>query len=79
MTPKVVHDNWSNWPSMILSIPQALSMSLLGIPMFGVDTCGSPPQWAAYDPEPANVERPRMKGRASGEIAERALYPTGPV
>ncbi|KAJ5053505.1 hypothetical protein NUH16_010577 [Penicillium rubens] len=33
-------DNWSNWPSMILSIPQALSMSLLGIPMFGVDTCG---------------------------------------
>ncbi|KAJ5107638.1 alpha-glucosidase precursor [Penicillium angulare] len=33
-------DNWSNWPSMIFSIPQALEMSLLGIPMFGVDTCG---------------------------------------
>jgi len=33
-------DNWSNWPSMIFSIPQALSMSLLGVPMFGADTCG---------------------------------------
>jgi alpha-glucosidase len=33
-------DNWSNWPSMIFSIPQALEMSLLGIPMFGPDTCG---------------------------------------
>lgn len=33
-------DNWSNWPSMVFSIPQALQMSLLGIPMFGPDTCG---------------------------------------
>lgn len=33
-------DNWSDWPSMIFSIPQALSMSLLGVPMFGADTCG---------------------------------------
>ncbi|KAI9926969.1 hypothetical protein MW887_003349 [Aspergillus wentii] len=33
-------DNWSNWPSMIFSIPQALQMSLSGIPMFGADTCG---------------------------------------
>ncbi|KAL2812415.1 glycosyl hydrolases family 31-domain-containing protein [Aspergillus granulosus] len=33
-------DNWSNWPSMAFSIPQALQMSLLGIPMFGSDTCG---------------------------------------
>ncbi|KAL4918671.1 glycosyl hydrolases family 31-domain-containing protein [Aspergillus aurantiobrunneus] len=33
-------DNWSNWPSMAFSIPQALQMSLLGIPMFGPDTCG---------------------------------------
>lgn len=33
-------DNWSNWPSMIFAIPQALQMSLLGIPMFGSDTCG---------------------------------------
>ncbi|KAL5363683.1 glycosyl hydrolases family 31-domain-containing protein [Aspergillus floccosus] len=33
-------DNWSNWPSMAFSIPQALQMSLLGVPMFGSDTCG---------------------------------------
>ncbi|KAL2827223.1 glycosyl hydrolases family 31-domain-containing protein [Aspergillus cavernicola] len=33
-------DNWSNWPSMAFSIPQALQMSILGIPMFGSDTCG---------------------------------------
>ncbi|KAJ5726735.1 uncharacterized protein N7483_008092 [Penicillium malachiteum] len=33
-------DNWSRWGSMWFSIPQALSFSLFGIPMFGVDTCG---------------------------------------
>lgn len=33
-------DNYSKWSYMFYSIPQALSMSLFGIPMFGVDTCG---------------------------------------
>lgn len=33
-------DNWSKWPSMAFAIPHALQMSLLGIPMFGTDTCG---------------------------------------
>lgn len=33
-------DNASNWYYMFFSIPQALSFSLFGIPMFGVDTCG---------------------------------------
>lgn len=33
-------DNYSLWPYMYFSIPQALSFSLFGIPMFGVDTCG---------------------------------------
>jgi alpha-glucosidase len=33
-------DNASKWLYMFLSIPQALSFSLYGIPMFGVDTCG---------------------------------------
>ncbi|KZF21148.1 glycoside hydrolase family 31 protein [Xylona heveae TC161] len=33
-------DNYSKWLYMVLSIPQALSFSLFGIPMFGVDTCG---------------------------------------
>ena len=33
-------DNYSQWLYMFFSIPQALSMSLFGIPMFGVDTCG---------------------------------------
>ncbi|KAE8156028.1 glycosyl hydrolases family 31-domain-containing protein [Aspergillus tamarii] len=33
-------DNYSKWIYMFYSIPQALSMSLAGIPMFGVDTCG---------------------------------------
>lgn len=33
-------DNTSLWPWMYFSIPQALSFSLFGIPMFGVDTCG---------------------------------------
>ncbi|KAJ5710405.1 hypothetical protein N7488_004561, partial [Penicillium malachiteum] len=33
-------DNWSRWGSMWFSIPQALSFSLFGIPMFGVDSCG---------------------------------------
>jgi alpha-glucosidase len=33
-------DNLSDWLHMFLSIPQALSFSLYGIPMFGVDTCG---------------------------------------
>lgn len=33
-------DNYSQWRYMFFSIPQALSMSLFGIPMFGVDTCG---------------------------------------
>ncbi|KAI1823241.1 glycoside hydrolase family 31 protein [Xylaria intraflava] len=33
-------DNYSNWPYMYFAIPQALSYSLYGIPMFGVDTCG---------------------------------------
>ncbi|KAI0160430.1 family 31 glycosyl hydrolase [Xylariaceae sp. FL1272] len=33
-------DNYSNWPYLYFSIPQALSFSLYGIPMFGVDTCG---------------------------------------
>ena len=33
-------DNYSLWAYMFLSIPQALSFSLFGIPMFGVDTCG---------------------------------------
>ncbi|KAF3002441.1 hypothetical protein E8E13_004413 [Curvularia kusanoi] len=33
-------DNASKWYYMFASIPQALSFSLFGIPMFGVDTCG---------------------------------------
>lgn len=33
-------DNYSKWAYMYFSIPQGLQMSLLGIPMFGVDTCG---------------------------------------
>ncbi|KAI9931817.1 hypothetical protein AWENTII_001528 [Aspergillus wentii] len=33
-------DNFSLWSYMFYSIPQALQMQLLGIPMFGVDTCG---------------------------------------
>ena len=33
-------DNMSLWAYMFFSIPQALSFSLYGIPMFGVDTCG---------------------------------------
>lgn len=33
-------DNFSKFLYMYFSIPQALSFSLFGIPMFGVDTCG---------------------------------------
>lgn len=33
-------DNASKWAYMFFSIPQALSFSMFGIPMFGVDTCG---------------------------------------
>ncbi|KAI9714568.1 MAG: hypothetical protein M1812_006373 [Candelaria pacifica] len=33
-------DNYSRFAYMFFSIPQALTFSLLGIPMFGVDTCG---------------------------------------
>ena len=33
-------DNWSWWEYLHLSIPQALSFSIFGIPMFGVDACG---------------------------------------
>lgn len=33
-------DNYSKWAYMFFSIPQALSFSMFGIPMFGVDTCG---------------------------------------
>ncbi|KAK0735029.1 glycosyl hydrolases family 31-domain-containing protein [Lasiosphaeria miniovina] len=33
-------DNMSLWAYMFFSIPQALSFSIFGIPMFGVDTCG---------------------------------------
>lgn len=33
-------DNESRWAFMFFSIPQALSFSIFGIPMFGVDTCG---------------------------------------
>ncbi len=33
-------DNLSRWSFMYYSIPQALSFSIFGIPMFGVDTCG---------------------------------------
>lgn len=33
-------DNVSKWAYQAFSIPQALSFSLFGIPMFGVDTCG---------------------------------------
>jgi alpha-glucosidase len=33
-------DNDSKWSAMAFSIPQALSFSIFGIPMFGVDTCG---------------------------------------
>ena len=33
-------DNTSLFAYMLFSIPQALSFSLFGIPMFGVDTCG---------------------------------------
>jgi alpha-glucosidase len=33
-------DNYSLWAYMFFGIPQALSYSLFGIPMFGVDTCG---------------------------------------
>ncbi|KAI1124057.1 glycoside hydrolase family 31 protein [Nemania abortiva] len=33
-------DNYSNFMYLYFAIPQALSFSLYGIPMFGVDTCG---------------------------------------
>ena len=33
-------DNYSQWRYMYWAIPQALSMSLFGFPMFGPDTCG---------------------------------------
>lgn len=33
-------DNHSLWAFLYFSIPQALSFSIFGIPMFGVDTCG---------------------------------------
>lgn len=33
-------DNTSLWAYMFFAIPQALSFSLFGIPMFGTDTCG---------------------------------------
>ncbi|KAK4193285.1 family 31 putative glycoside hydrolase [Podospora australis] len=33
-------DNESLWAFLFFSIPQALSFSIFGIPMFGVDTCG---------------------------------------
>ncbi|KAL2882880.1 hypothetical protein SGCOL_001570 [Colletotrichum sp. CLE4] len=33
-------DNASLWAYMFFSIPQALSFSIFGVPMFGVDTCG---------------------------------------
>ncbi|KAI2622431.1 glycoside hydrolase family 31 protein [Hypoxylon sp. NC1633] len=33
-------DNYSLWAYLYFSIPQALSFSLFGMPMFGVDTCG---------------------------------------
>jgi alpha-glucosidase len=33
-------DNASLWAYLFFSIPQALSFSIFGIPMFGVDTCG---------------------------------------
>ncbi|KAI5859541.1 glycoside hydrolase family 31 protein [Durotheca rogersii] len=33
-------DNYSLWAYMFFTIPQALSFSLFGIPMFGPDTCG---------------------------------------
>lgn len=33
-------DNYSLWAYMFFAIPQALSFSIFGIPMFGVDTCG---------------------------------------
>ena len=40
LTKSIRGDNYSNWPYLYLSIPQALSFSLYGMPMFGVDTCG---------------------------------------
>ncbi|KAI1147086.1 glycoside hydrolase family 31 protein [Nemania diffusa] len=33
-------DNYSNFTYLYFAIPQALSFSLYGMPMFGVDTCG---------------------------------------
>lgn len=33
-------DNSATWGSMALSIPQAFSFMMVGIPMFGADTCG---------------------------------------
>ncbi|KAH8892329.1 glycoside hydrolase family 31 protein [Thozetella sp. PMI_491] len=33
-------DNYSLWAYLFFSIPQALSFSIFGIPMFGVDACG---------------------------------------
>ena len=36
-------DNASKWLYMALSIPQALSFSMFGIPMFGVDVSPPPP------------------------------------
>ena len=33
-------DNDARWEAMAASIPQALSFSVFGVPMFGVDTCG---------------------------------------
>ncbi|KJR80878.1 alpha-glucosidase [Sporothrix schenckii 1099-18] len=33
-------DNTSLWAYMVFSIAQALSFSVFGVPMFGVDTCG---------------------------------------
>jgi alpha-glucosidase len=33
-------DNNSKWTDMFFAIPQALTMSIFGIPLFGPDTCG---------------------------------------
>lgn len=33
-------DNYSRWAYMYFAIPQALSFSIFGMPMFGTDTCG---------------------------------------
>ncbi|CRG90688.1 alpha-glucosidase [Talaromyces islandicus] len=55
-------DNAADWLHMYVSILQALSFSLFGIPMFGVDTCGFEAWEFPDDPSLATVDRQFLLG-----------------